>query len=103
VEDCAELNRTLSVALDNEDLMEDSYLLEVTSPGLDQPLKLLRQYRKNVGRRVRVTAAAGITEGILRQVTENAIVLETGKAKDKTMKEIPFTEIEKTIVQVSFN
>lgn len=103
VEDCAELNRTLSVALDNEDLMEDSYLLEVTSPGLDQPLKLLRQYRKNVGRRVRVKTAAGITEGILRQVTENAIVLETCKAKDKTMKEIPFTEIEKTIVQVSFN
>ncbi len=103
VEDCAELNRTLSVALDNEEIMEDSYLLEVTSPGLDQPLKLLRQYRKNIGRKVRVKKTTGTAEGILRQVTDHGIVLETGKAAKTDMLEIPFTEIEKTIVMVSFN
>lgn len=103
VEDCAELNRTLSVALDNEDVMEDSYLLEVTSPGLDQPLKLVRQYKKNVGRRVRVKSATGTIEGTLQGLTDQGIVLLTGKTKDKTIKEIPFTEIQKTLVLVSFN
>jgi ribosome maturation factor RimP len=103
VEDCAELNRTLSVALDKEDLMEDSYLLEVTSPGLDQPLRLLRQYKKNIGRRVRVKATSFAAEGILRTVTEQGITLETDKGKKQAAMEIPFAEIEKTIVLVSFN
>lgn len=103
VEDCAELNRTLSVALDREDLIEDSYLLEVTSPGLDQPLRLLRQYKKNIGRRVRVKTASLSAEGILKAVTEQGITLQAGKANKPTEMEIPFAEIEKTIVLVSFN
>lgn len=102
VEDCAELNRTLSVALDKEDIMEDSYLLEVTSPGLDQPLRLLRQYKKNIGRRVRVKTTSFVADGILKAVTEQGITLEAGKGKKQTEMEIPFKEIEKTIVQVSF-
>ncbi len=100
VEDCAELNRMLSVALDKEDFMEDSYLLEVTSPGLGQPLRLLRQYRKNIGRKVRVKATSFAAEGILKEVTEKGIVLKSDKQADM---EIPFSEIEKTIVLVSFN
>ncbi|MCS6973023.1 MAG: ribosome maturation factor RimP [Cyclobacteriaceae bacterium] len=104
VEDCAELNRTLSVALDKEDVFEDSYLLEVTSPGLDQPLRLLRQYRKNIGRKVRVKGTSFTAEGVLKAVTDQGIVLQAVKSKKETAdREIPFTEIEKTIVLVSFN
>lgn len=104
VEDCADLNRLLSLALDKEDLFEDSYLLEVTSPGLDQPLRLLRQYKKNIGRKVRVKRTSQTTEGILKSVSEQGIVLLTGKAKNKEEEmAIPFSEIEKTIVLISFN
>jgi ribosome maturation factor RimP len=103
IEDCAELNRRLSVALDQEPPLEGSYLLEVSSPGLDQPLRLLRQYKKNIGRKVRVKTAKGTDEGILAHVTEHGIILQSGKAKNAMKeKEILFAEIEKTVVQVSF-
>jgi ribosome maturation factor RimP len=51
---CTELNRNIGEALELQNIMQDSYLLEVSSPDLTKPLKLLRQYRKNIGRQFRV-------------------------------------------------
>ena len=51
---CTELSRQLSAALELQNVVPSSYILEVSSPGLIKPLKLLRQYRKNVGRKFRV-------------------------------------------------
>jgi ribosome maturation factor RimP len=73
---------------------------------LDHPLKLKRQYFKNTGRKVRVKTAGGIQEGLLKSVTDEFITLEqeSGKGKKKEVKEltIPFSDIEKTFVLVSF-
>ena len=106
IDDCAELSRKLSDALDQNDVIRDPYLLEVSTPGLDHPLKLKRQYFKNRGRNVRVRIQNATVEGLLVNVTEDAIALEqsTGKGKKKEVKEvtIPFTEIDKTFVLVSF-
>jgi len=51
---CTELNRNIGQALELQDIFSKSYVLEVSSPDLTKPLKLFRQYRKNIGRQFRV-------------------------------------------------
>src|SRR6476469_6683107 len=66
------------------------FSLEVSSPGLDEPLKLHRQYRKNEGRFVEIQFNDGSRkEGKLLSATEDGIVLETesGKGKKKEVKQ----------------
>jgi len=55
IDQCAEISRSLASEIERENVIETSYRLEVSSPGIDKPLTLLRQYRKNVGRRFKVT------------------------------------------------
>lgn len=107
IDDCAELSRTLSREFDERAYFgDDNYLLEVSTPGLDHPLKFKRQYAKNTGRNVKVVLKEGSTEGKLKEVTDDKITLvqETGTGKKKEVKEIeiPFSEIDKTFVLVSF-
>jgi ribosome maturation factor RimP len=108
IDDCSLLSRALSEDLDNVDLIKDSYTLEVGTPGLDQPLKLKRQYAKNAGRQVKVHRKdKTIVQGLLKEIYDDKIVLETelivkGKKKEFTLTDIPFSEIEKAIVMVSF-
>ncbi len=54
INQCTELNRKIGEALELQNIIPDSYILEVSSPDLTKPLKMLRQYRKNIGRRFRV-------------------------------------------------
>ena len=54
IDECGDLSRELSKAFDETQLFTHSYMLEVSTPGLDQPLRLKRQYRKNIGRGIRV-------------------------------------------------
>lgn len=107
IDDCAELSRKLSAEFDDRAFFgEENYLLEVSTPGLDHPLKLKRQFFKNVGRGLKVKFQDTVTEGKLMQVMEDGIMLarETGTGKKKEIKnvEIPFSEIEKAFVLVSF-
>lgn len=106
IDDCANLNRELSKELETLPALQDSYLLEVSTPGLDQPLKLKRQYRKNVGRRLNVKLADKAVEGKLVEVTDDKITLEqeslAGKQKQVVMVDIEFSEIDKSFVLVSF-
>ncbi|HTP79876.1 MAG TPA: ribosome maturation factor RimP [Bacteroidota bacterium] len=59
ISQCAEISRELGKALDEADVIQGAYDVEVSSPGLERPLRLLRQYRKNVGRTFRVRYAEG--------------------------------------------
>jgi ribosome maturation factor RimP len=107
IEDCAELSRNLSNALDESNLVDGAFILEVSTPGLDQPLKNRRQYVKNVGRNIKVkTKVNTVEEGKLSQVLENSIELlqqiGTGKKKEEKSVEISFEDIDKTFVLVSF-
>lgn len=107
IDDCANLSRVLSKELDDRAYFgDDNYLLEVSTPGLDHPLKLKRQYFKNIGRNLKVVQKEGTAEGKLHEVTDDKIVLvqETGTGKKKETKEIqiPFSEIDRTFVLVSF-
>jgi len=107
IDTCAEVSRALSAHLEEEDVISGKYTLEVSSPGLDQPLKLHRQYTKNVGRDVKVlTQDNQTTKGTLLSVSDDAIELKpTAKGKKKNKKKepvanlrIPFDQIKKTNV-----
>lgn len=106
IEDCAAISRRLSRTLDDAGLGLDQYLLEVSTPGVDHPLTFARQYHKHVGRRLRVTSSGKTDEGLLEQVMDNGIRLSgftgTGKAKELWTREIPFSDIDKALVLVSF-
>lgn len=103
IDDCAEVSRRVSKALDEAALFQDQYLLEVSSPGLDHPLILKRQFRKNIGRKLKIVKADQTVEGLLQTVTEDEVTIRKPKEKgDETTESIPFSEIKKAFVLISF-
>ncbi len=101
---CAEISRDLSSNLAHENLILGRYNIIVSSPGIDRPLKLIRQYRKNVGRnlRVRFQSAREIRTivGRLLDVGEDSIVIqERGKGEEVL---IPFEDIQESKVEIEF-
>jgi ribosome maturation factor RimP len=107
IDDCADLSRIVSKELDERAYFkEGNYQLDVSTPGLDHPLKLKRQNPKNTARTLKVVGKEATLEGKLKGVTDESIILvqETGAGKKKETKEvvIPFSEIDKTFVLVSF-
>ena len=108
IEKCIAINRALYKQLEESGLFPaDDFSLEVSSPGLDEPLKLHRQYLKNVGRLVEVILKNGSkVEGKLLEVQENTITVEETKGKNKKKEVIqhlfPFDEIKSTKIQIVF-
>lgn len=108
IENCVRYNRALYKEIVEEHLFpNDDFSLEVSSPGLDEPLKMDRQYRKNAGRLVEVVMKDGSRlEGKLIEAAEDGIVVETSKGKNKkqelTRHSILFDQIKTTKVQIQF-
>jgi len=108
IEKCIKINRALYKVMEEKGLYPDGdFSLEVSSPGIDEPLKLLRQYKKNIGRNVEVTTLdEAKKEGRLTGVAEDGIIIEytTGKGKKAETKqeEISFDNIKQTKVLVKF-
>lgn len=106
IDDCALVSRKLSMVMEEDRLIGDNYTLEVSTPGIDQPLKLKRQYYKNLGRRMKVRLQDKTVEGKLAGVADDSIDLiqeeGTGKNKKETTVRIPFSSIDKAFVLVSF-
>lgn len=102
----AEVNRKLYKLIEAESWFpEGDFSLEVSSPGVDEPLTGERQYKKNVGRTVLVTPVEGKDIlGLLKEVKENEIVLEVKvpKKKETVMVDIPLSDIKKIVVQIIF-
>lgn len=108
IEKCVSFNRQLYKLIDESGLFPaGEFSLEVSSPGVDEPLKIHRQYNKNIGRLVEVIFVDGTKkEGKLVQATENEIIIEetTGKGKKAVTQQIviPFNNIKTTTVQIQF-
>jgi len=116
IEKCIMFNRALYKQFEETVLFpSDDFSLEVSSPGLDEPLKLFRQYKKNIGREVEVMLLDGSKiEGKLTAAAEEAIVVEetTGKAfkgrpaskkQEIIQHNISFADIKSTKIQVLFS
>jgi len=108
IEKCARFNRHLYKIIEETGMYPDGdFSLEVSSPGLDEPLKMHRQYLKNIGRQVEVVFIDGSKkEGRLLDVAEADIIIEHtgGKAKGAVTQQliIPFNNIKTTTVQIKF-
>ena len=99
IDECSRISRKIGADLEEKDIMPGKYTLEVSSPGLDFPLTLHRQYVKNVGRSLQVELINGQKEeGELLEVTKDAIILK-GK---KVTQSLSFEEIKQSKVKVSF-
>ena len=94
IEECASISRDLAQELDRGTVIEGTYRLEVSSPGIDKPLLMLRQYRKNVGRRFKVLYQSAETRttlvGKLQSVGDEKLTFETEKGETI---ELDFTTI----------
>ena len=108
---CRQISRYLEEEIEEQGWMNEKYTIEVSSPGVDRPLKFKRQYLKNVGRKLAVIDDEGHkTEGLLISADEEQIVLEfkdrikEGKRKKTVVvqKEIKFENIAKAFVKISF-
>jgi ribosome maturation factor RimP len=108
IEKCIKINRALYKRMEEMGIYPDGdFSLEVSSPGIDEPLKLHRQYVKNSGRNIEVILVDGSRkEGKLINVAETEIMIEftEGKGKKVVVQQltIPFTEIKQTKVLVKF-
>lgn len=108
IADCVAISRHVGFHLEEENVIENAYRLEVSSPGLDSPLVLIRQYEKAIGRDVRVKLENGDKhEGKLIAVTSDTITIEE-KIKEKGKKVenkeaiFPLDQITETKVLISF-
>ena len=108
IEKCVRYNRKLYNMLEESGMFtEGDFSLEVSSPGLDEPLKLNRQFLKNIGRNVEVMLQDGQkVEGKLLSATEDGIEVEETKGKLKKKEvihhQLLFINIKSTKIQVVF-
>ncbi|MCH9660419.1 MAG: ribosome assembly cofactor RimP [Bacteroidetes bacterium] len=109
VEDCMAISRAIEHNLDRE---EEDFSLEVLSAGVSEPLKLVRQYQKNLGRTLKVKTEDETLEGKLAEVNDEGLTLQwkarepkpVGKGKVTVQKEaiVPYQNIVEAKVMVTF-
>lgn len=110
IEKCAQVNKALYKYIEETELFPGgNFSLEVSSPGVDEPLKMHRQYKKNIGRNVEVMMNDGlIIQGKLVDVNPDDIIVEEkqgkrNKAPDSYRdKAISFNQIKHTKVLITF-
>ncbi len=110
LQDCIDVSRAIDANLDRE---EQDYSLEVASAGVSTPLKMVRQYQKNIGRILKVKTATETIEAVLEQVSDEGITLswtarepkKIGKGKETVehKRDISYSEIKEAIVIIIFN
>jgi ribosome maturation factor RimP len=77
IDSCVELSRQISDRLDVADVMPGKYRLEVSSPGVDRPLKTIRDFQRNIGHQVNLHLTNGTSaKGRIKKVDDNSIFLE---------------------------
>ena len=104
---CARVSRSLGDYIEQFDWIDTPYTLEVSSPGVDNPLKILRQYPQHIGRNLQIKDKnQNIYEGTLMEVGEDYILIEQkqGKGKKAVTSQIKmdFDNIETAKVLISF-
>lgn len=121
IEDCAAISRFLENHLDGSGIVPDNYILEVSSPGMNNPLRVPRQYKKRIGRMLEVVKTDGtLIEARLEEVTDEGIKLrevlpekskrqqklelKTQNSELKTPKEylVNYDEIKRAVLQFDF-
>ena len=105
VEDCARVSRDLSAILDVEDVVPTAYTLEVSSPGLDRPLRRIDDYRRFAGRRAKIVVRGaggrpGVFQGSPRRASRATTLLIDGD--DGRVHRVPHAVITRADLEVEF-
>ncbi|MFL5302510.1 MAG: ribosome maturation factor RimP [Anaeromyxobacteraceae bacterium] len=110
IDHCQELSRTIDTVLDVEDFIEPAYQLEVSSPGVNRPLRKPEHFERFAGQRVHVKAFAPVEgsapgqgprknwTGILRGFKDGAVVVDV----DGTLHRVPHDKIAKAYLEYDF-
>ena len=103
VNDCEVVSRELSDILDEEDYIEGSYILEVSSPGLGRPLKKDRDFERSMGEEVEIRTYRMIDRtkefrGILKAYGKDSVTIEMEDSREKT-----FEKSEIALVRLAFD
>jgi ribosome maturation factor RimP len=104
VADCAAISRDLGAVLDVEDVVPAAYTLEVSSPGLDRPLRHAEDYRRFAGRRAKIVlrekvGGQGFLKGRLAGVEDGDLLMD---ADDGVRHRVPLGVISRANLEVEF-
>lgn len=102
IDDCENVSRALSAKMDEDDFIEEAYILEVSSPGLGRTLKKEKHFQKSIGLEVEVKTYKPIDKekqfiGILTSYEEGSITIKTEK------KEMRFNKSDIASVRLTFD
>ncbi len=102
VDDCEVISRILSDWLDKTDFIEDSYILEVSSPGLGRPLKKERDFERSIGEEVEIRLYKALNKqkeftGILKAYDKETVTIETAEG------EMTFTRSDIALIRLAFD
>jgi ribosome maturation factor RimP len=119
ISQCAEISRFLEQYLDGSSLVSDHYTLDVSSPGMDNPLKVPRQYKKRIGRTLHIIKTDGteIEAELIAADDEKIRLKEIAKPEKKKKKgpkteikveapkefELKYSDIKKAIIQIDWS
>ena len=101
LEDCAAVSREISQLLDIEDFVDQAYNLEVSSPGLNRPLKSMADFQRFTGRKAKIKtiepiAGEHVFIGRIKKTEGETIILEIGR-KEVTM---PFSQVARARLEI---
>lgn len=103
VDDCEVISRALNIKLDETDFIEDSYILEVSSPGLGRPLKKDKDFNRSIGKEVEIKLYKAINkqkdfEGVLKSYTTVSVTIEIEENEEMT-----FDRSDIALIRLSFD
>lgn len=103
VVDCELVAREMNDLLDQEDFIDDSYIFEVSSPGLGRPLKKEKDYIRSMGKELEIRTYRAINKqkefyGILKSYDEKTVTIETEDGEDLT-----FEKSEIALIRLAFD
>ncbi|HAM52911.1 MAG TPA: ribosome maturation factor [Nitrospiraceae bacterium] len=109
LDDCATYSRRFEGFMDVENLITQSYTLEVSSPGLDRPLRTLDDFKKNIGKLVRITTKEMIDnrtffQGRLKDIRDNVLSISLFEKRGTPEEiDIPYDKIARAQLEIEVN
>ena len=102
VDDCEVVSRAFSQKLDEEDFIDEAYIMEVSSPGLGRPLKKEKDYKRSVGKELEIRTYRAINKekefyGILKEYNESSVTI------DCEVTEMTFQKSDIALIRLAFD
>ncbi len=108
IDECSRLSRDIDAAIEAGRILGDAYTLEVSSPGIDRPLTEAWQFRKNVGRKLRIDflnvrrEPDQIKGSLIAVEAEWLVIAPSGKKKDAAEIRIPMDQVRQAVVELDW-